>query len=120
MSISPRTTEPMAFHTTLHKPRRISPPSLGLFVSERRVMLALFDVLLINAALLTVLIWRMGYPLILQSVTSNLHYFAILTVVWALWATFFNCYDLPRTADLKDSLTATGAAGLLSALVYLA
>ncbi|MBN1658056.1 MAG: sugar transferase, partial [Anaerolineae bacterium] len=28
--------------------------------------------------------------------------------------------DLPRTADLKDSLTATGAAGLLSALVYLA
>ncbi|MBN1658941.1 MAG: sugar transferase [Anaerolineae bacterium] len=120
MSVSSRTTETTIVQRPLRKPHRISPPSLGLCVSERRVLLAVFDVLLINLALLAVLVWHEGYALNLQSITSSLHYFAILTMVWAVWAMFFDCYDLPRTADLKGSLTSTGSAGLLTALVYLA
>lgn len=120
MSISSTTTERTVAQRVVRKPRRIAPPSLGLTVSERRVMLAVVDALLLNVALLAVLIWREGYVLNLQSIVSTPRYFVILTIVWALWATFFDCYDLPRTANLKDSITSTGAAGLATALVYLA
>jgi exopolysaccharide biosynthesis polyprenyl glycosylphosphotransferase len=83
-------------------------------------MLAVSDVLLINASLFGVLVWREGYALSVHSVVANLRYFVILTVVWAVWATFFDCYDLPRTANRRETITSTSAAGLLTALVYLA
>lgn len=120
MSISSRTTETKSARRVVRKPRRISPPSLGLTVSERRVMLAVVDVLLLNVALLVVLVWREGYVPSLQTIVSTPRYFAILIIVWAVWATFFDCYDLPRTARLKDSVTSTATAGLFTALVYLA
>lgn len=120
MSVSSSTTKPTDLGKKLARPRRISPPSLGLNISERRVMLAILDVLLLNAALLAVLVWREGYILSVGSIVANLRYFAILTAVWVVWATFFDCYYLPNTANYRDSITSVSAAGLLTALAYLA
>ena len=100
--------------------RRISLPSLRLNVSERRLLLAVVDVLLLNAALFVVLSIRgtVGFSLAILSEAPE--YFILLTVLWWIWASFFDCYSLPRTADASQSAWATARAGLLTALVYLA
>jgi exopolysaccharide biosynthesis polyprenyl glycosylphosphotransferase len=95
-------------------------PSLGLGVSERRVMLAVVDVLLLNVSLLAVLVTRDLFSLSVEAIVSNVSYFAILTIVWMVWATFFDCYDLPRTANVRESVRSTGGAALLTTLAYLA
>lgn len=99
---------------------RIPLPSLRLNVSERRLLLAVVDVLLLNASLFVVLSVRgtVGFsPGILAEAPE---YFFLLTVLWWIWASFFDCYSLPRTADASQSAWATARAGLLTGLIYLA
>ncbi|MCL7455006.1 MAG: sugar transferase [Anaerolineae bacterium] len=88
-------------------------------MSERRLLLAVVDVLLLNAALFVVLSLR-GTVAFSPSILSEApEYFILLTVLWGIWASFFDCYSLPRTADASQSAWATGRAALLTALVYL-
>jgi exopolysaccharide biosynthesis polyprenyl glycosylphosphotransferase len=47
-------------------------------------------------------------------------YFLLLTALWVVWASFFDCYDLPRTADVSQSAWSTGRAAFLTGLTYLA
>lgn len=82
-------------------------------------MLFLFDVLILNTALLAVLALRYPYRFSLSTVTDVPLYFILLTALWFVWASFFDCYDLPRSADASQSVWSTGRAALLSALVYL-
>lgn len=99
---------------------RIPLPSLRLTSSERRLMLALVDALALNCALLVALALRFEYALSWSTLFEAPIYFVLLTVLWYVWASFFNCYDLPRTADASQSAWSTGRAALLTALTYLA
>jgi exopolysaccharide biosynthesis polyprenyl glycosylphosphotransferase len=102
------------------RPRRIPLPRLALTSSERRLVLAVADLLILNGALLAVLALRLDYRLSLDTIARAPVYFVVLTVVWAVWASFFDCYDLPRTADASRSAWSTAGAALLTGLAYLA
>ena len=95
-------------------------PSLHLAASERRWMLALVDVVVINAALLLALALFFPYTFSWRTITQAPVYFVLLTILWFLWASFFDCYDLARSADASQSAWSAGRAALLTALVYLA
>ena len=77
---------------------RIPLPRLGLSTSERVLILGVVDVLVLNGALLVALALRFDYPLTARTLFQAPIYFVLLTVVWLVWAVFFDCYDLPRTA----------------------
>jgi exopolysaccharide biosynthesis polyprenyl glycosylphosphotransferase len=101
--------------------RRFFPSgSLRLTTAERRLLLVLFDVLTLNAALLGTLVLRYEYAFSWTALAQSPFYFVLLTAVWMLWAVFFNCYDLPRAAHPSQSAWSAGRAALLTALTYLA
>jgi exopolysaccharide biosynthesis polyprenyl glycosylphosphotransferase len=89
-----------------------------LTVSERKLLLAAVDVLVVNGALLGAMALRLpetlSYPLLTLAI-----YLGLLTVMWAIWASFFDCYDLPLAADASRSIWSTGRAALLVAVSYL-
>mgnify|MGYP000550191357 CR=1 FL=1 len=41
---------------------------------------------------------RYDYPLSWATLFEAPVYFLLLTLLWFVWASFFDCYDLPRTA----------------------
>ena len=116
----PATNPASSTQATAGRRWRVSLPSLRLTTSERRWMLALIDVLVLNAALLVALALRYDYPLSWATLFEAPIYFLLLTILWFVWASFFDCYDLPRTADGSQSAWSTGRAALLTALTYLA
>jgi exopolysaccharide biosynthesis polyprenyl glycosylphosphotransferase len=93
---------------------------LHLTSSERRLVLALVDILVVNAVLLVALALRFQYAFSLDTLFGAPVYFVLLTAVWLVWASFFDCYDLPRAADGSQSAWASGRAALLASLTYLA
>ncbi len=98
--------------------RRIALPRLSL--AERRLLLWLVDVVVLNLSLLLALYLRFPYAFSWRTVAEAPVYFVLLTVLWAAWASFFDCHDLPATADASESAWRTGRAGLFTALTYLA
>ena len=103
----------------LSKRRRISFPSLRLAASERRVLLAGFDLLVLTAILCLTLALRYDFALSWTTLAQVPQYFVVLIVLWGAWASFFDCYHLPRTAKASRSAWSTGGAALLTALTYL-
>jgi exopolysaccharide biosynthesis polyprenyl glycosylphosphotransferase len=101
-------------------PKRVPLPRLALTSSERRLVLAATDVLFLNTALLVALALRYDYPLSLATLLQVPGYFVLLTALWLVWAMFFDCYELPRTAVVSQSAWSTGGAALVTALIYLA
>ncbi len=102
----------------LRRPRRIHLPSLRLRVSERRLMLFLMDILLLNSALVVAVdLWT---NLSLSPATFLLYarWFFTLTLIWLFCALFFDCYNLARAASTMHSVRSVGAAAAITALVY--
>lgn len=99
---------------------RVSAPNLRLTPSERRLILAVIDGLVLNVALLAALVLREDFSISRAFIYQNPLYFVLLTVLWVVWAAFFDCYELPRTADASQSAWRAGGAAFLTALAYLA
>lgn len=93
-------------------------PGPRLSVSERRLLLGVVDLLVLSGALLAAMALRLPETLSYPAVTLGI-YVGLLTLIWAVWASFFDCYDLPLTADASRSAWSTGRAALLTALSYL-
>jgi exopolysaccharide biosynthesis polyprenyl glycosylphosphotransferase len=99
--------------------RRIWLPSLGLRVSERKLLLVVIDLILLSSALIISLVLRTDFLRDLISVWLNVKWFVTLMVLWGVVATLFRLYDLSRAADPTIGvLSAAGAAGFTS-LIYL-
>ncbi len=96
---------------------RIRLPSLRLRVSERRLLLLLMDLVIINGALATALPLR-------QELINPAHsyitipWFFVLSVEWMLVALFFNCYDLVRSANTTCSLRGSISAVVTTVVIY--
>ena len=99
---------------------RIPLPGLRLTVSERRLLLGTVDLLALSLALLVALAARYDYSFSWRTLLAAPIYFLLLGGVWFGWALFFDCYDLPRTADASQSVWSAGLAAVLTALTYLA
>jgi exopolysaccharide biosynthesis polyprenyl glycosylphosphotransferase len=91
--------------------------SLRLRVSERRVVLMLVDMLLVNLALIVAASLSGSLVPTFDNILAYNKWFIVLTVVWYGVATFFDSYSLSRaastTASLKVSLLAAGVTVVL-------
>lgn len=99
--------------------RRVPLPSLRFTVSERRVFLAMFDMLALSSALLAALVLHGTVRFSWDLVVKQPRYYFLLIGIWMIFALFFDCYDLARTADASHSAWAAGRAALSTALGYL-
>jgi exopolysaccharide biosynthesis polyprenyl glycosylphosphotransferase len=108
--------------TDLAQPRPATRPRIGLHLTaaERKYLLLLVDLLLINGSLLVaVTAWRVFSPS-LTTVAANAKWFLTLSILWIVVAGGFDVYNLARSASTTSIMVSAGLAALTSALVYLA
>ncbi len=86
---------------------------------QRRWLLRLVDLLVLNAGLMAVLAIRLPYEFGFSTLRQVPFYFILLSLLWFLWAGFFECYDLPRSADPIQGAWAAWRAALFTAASYL-
>jgi exopolysaccharide biosynthesis polyprenyl glycosylphosphotransferase len=91
---------------------------LHLRRSERKVLLRVIDVFILNLALWIALVLRADYPVVANVILETLKWFVSLTLVWLICAHFYDCYDLARAASTFYSVRSAGLAALLTALTY--
>jgi len=93
---------------------------LQLTVAERKTLLLLMDLLLMNGSLLAALtIWSHfvpSLPLLLESIK----WFVTLSVLWFWVGTVLDIYDLARSASVSSIVINVGLTVLLTILGYLA
>lgn len=94
-------------------------PGIGLSVSERRLVLGIVDLLLINGALLVAALLAVDYVHSLADAVASWKWYLTLTVVWLVMAFFFDCYNLARAGSTTASVRSAGPAVLATVGVYL-
>jgi exopolysaccharide biosynthesis polyprenyl glycosylphosphotransferase len=99
---------------------RLPLPSLGLSVSERRMVLRLVDVLLVNLALLGTAKLFTDQIQSLADAGSYIKWFITLSAVWFGAAAFFDCYSLARAANTFSSMRNSALAAATAVAVYAA
>jgi exopolysaccharide biosynthesis polyprenyl glycosylphosphotransferase len=110
-----------ATRSTTRKGRGIeSALRLRITTAERQWLLRLTDLLVLNLALMGALALRFPYRFGLSTLREAPIYFILLSLLWFLWAGFFECYDLSRSADPGQSAWAAARAAFLAAASYLA
>ncbi|MCB0032186.1 MAG: sugar transferase, partial [Anaerolineales bacterium] len=92
---------------------------LGLKISERRLILALGDIVMINAALTVYLLVQGRLSFTDGLLWDRVPWFVTLTVMWLAAGTFFDNYDLSRAAKSVDSAAIAGLLAMLVGGVYL-
>jgi exopolysaccharide biosynthesis polyprenyl glycosylphosphotransferase len=100
-----------AFNLKAHKP-------FAIHISERKLLLAVTDLFLINFALLVSLLQR--YPTILEpnELWQRLPWFIYLNFCWVVAAISFNVYDLSQAARVKSSVRVTCSAAVVTLIVF--
>ena len=99
------------------RPSRVK-PLLRLRITERKLLLYLMDLLIINAALIVALALRSDYTPRLAIIIETAKWFVALSAIWLITATFYDCYDLARAASTSHSLRNCSLAVLSTGLVY--
>lgn len=97
---------------------RISLPSLRLQTSERKLLLFVMDVLLINAALLISVWIGSGREMTLAMLLAPYKWYLTLIIVWSVVALFFDIYDLARAASTFAIVRSSSAAAVTTAALY--
>jgi exopolysaccharide biosynthesis polyprenyl glycosylphosphotransferase len=98
--------------------RRVRLPSLALRFSERKLLLVLFDLLMINSALFLALSLRPGFDVYLGTLVERLPWFVFLSGLWIALGVVLNIYDLSRAARVIPSLWSASGAIALTVLIY--
>jgi exopolysaccharide biosynthesis polyprenyl glycosylphosphotransferase len=99
--------------------RNLRLPRISLHISERRLLLASLDLLLINSALLVTLILQGRLTLSPLALWTNGGWFLLLGLLWFAISTIFDLYNLRRAADAFRSPWASSGAVLITCLLYL-
>lgn len=95
----------------LHHVPVLRPSRTALSFSERRLLLALVDLLLINSALLITLEIEKNFARDI----SYLSWFLLLNTYWLVSSTIFNIYDLVCAASMLNAVRACSEATLVTA-----
>ncbi len=98
--------------------RRIRLPQLSLRFSERKVILAAGDLLIINLAFLFALAPRPDFSPTLTAMWARLPWFILLSGLWLLVGALLNIYDLARAASAMHSLWAAAGSALFTGGFY--
>lgn len=114
----------MAEQTSSHPPlnhpirRRSTLIQTALHFSERRLLLGVVDIMLINVALLISLLNRPVLEQSLAEVWQTLPWFFLLSLLWFGVSFFFDVYDLALAAMPVQSAWRGGGAALAATLIY--
>jgi len=104
-----------AGRASLVVPRR---PGGRLTLSERRLLLLLGDLVVINSALIVAgVVWN-DFPLSIVPLLASFKWFVTLSVVWRMVAFALDVYDPVRAASATHSLLNSGVAAAVTALAY--
>ena len=116
-----KATAPAATGTT----KQAAPPtarhSHALFtmrVSERKLALAILDILLVNLALIAALTLAGVFAPTVENLLGNAKWFITLAVVWLASAVFFDCYSLSRAASAINSVRNSALAVVVMSITY--
>lgn len=92
--------------------------SLGLTFSERRLVLMLLDLLLVNGALaIAVTIW-LDLPPNATTLVGYAKWFLTLSVLWLVLGHALDIYDLARAGSLTYSTISSALTALIASLAY--
>lgn len=89
-----------------------------LYASERKLLLFILDVLLLNGALGLIWALRAETPISIVQLLDPYKWYITLTVVWVLWALFFDLYDLARAASVTTIVRSVSLAVPATVLMY--
>jgi len=92
---------------------------LSLHLSERKLLLSVIDLFLVNVALVTVMGWRAGELFDPSVITAHPVWLASLSCVWIVVSFLLYAYDLRRAAHLGSGAALGAAAALSTAFLYL-
>jgi exopolysaccharide biosynthesis polyprenyl glycosylphosphotransferase len=98
---------------------RIQLPPIPLRISERRLLLGVMDVLIVNAALLGWLILRPDAATLGLLTGMQLRWFILLSIVWLAFGQMLDIYDLARSASGMHSAWAAGSNAVVAGVIYL-
>ncbi len=90
----------------------------SLQFSERKLVLLVVDLVILNGALLLMLsLWPA--PVFARMVERFPWYALLLSGIWLIISTFFNVYDLAKAASAVHSIWGAGAAVLITQAIYI-
>lgn len=98
--------------------RPVALPNLRMRVSERKLLLFLVDLLIVNAALVLALELRADFAASARNLLLNAKWFVTLSLVWILWALFFDAYELARAASAVHGVRSAVSAVAATFAVY--
>lgn len=98
--------------------REVVRPGIRLTLAERKSLLFFIDLLLINASLLIAATIWVDFTPSITTMVAYAKWFITLSLLWWISATLLDIYNLERAPKLSGTLTATGVAALLTAIVY--
>lgn len=102
----------------LAQQKRIKLPSLGLRVSERRLLLIFIDLLLLNTSLITGLILLADVEFNLAVLWDTRIWYISLSIIWLTFATIFDVYNLARAASPTHSARSAATTAFLTTALY--
>ncbi len=97
---------------------RLTLPSVGLRVSERKLLLAVFDVALLVAALVIALTARTTWLDSPEAFFALWRWWVTLGLIWWVIAQLLEAYDLARAASAPHSMLSAMGAAALTSVVY--
>src|SRR5512143_3762296 len=92
---------------------------LRLTASERKLLLAIGDLTLLNSGLLAVTLMWLDFQLTVPFLLAYAKWFVTLSVVWWGFSIIFDIYDLALSASTTHILRNAGLTALLTTGVYL-
>ena len=115
------TSEEMWLKPNVERPvvRNLPRRNWRLTAKDRKFMLLLMDLLLLNGVLLaSVSLWNDFTPT-LMSVLSHAKWFVTFSVLWLILCTVLDLYNLTRAGSTSRILASVVSAALINALLYL-
>lgn len=110
-----RRTVPLSGTATQRRTRGIT---FHLNPSERKIVLAAVDVVLLCGALIIAITTQTDWLPSLEAVLAPYKWWVTLALVWLPLATLLEAYDLPRTSSAPNSILSATTAVVLTLLVY--
>jgi exopolysaccharide biosynthesis polyprenyl glycosylphosphotransferase len=102
-----------------NSPARHSRSIFSMRVSERKLALAVLDILLVNLALVVALTQAGDFVPSPDNLLGNAKWFITLAFVWMASAVFFDCYSLSRAASAVNSVRNSALAVVAMSIAYI-
>ena len=109
-----------AFFSDMTTPQTIRTPltALPLRVTERKWLLAIIDLILLNGALLAAIMLRTDLLPHWSALISYVKWYVTLSLIWFGFAHIFDLYNLARASSSSAIFRATLFATIITALAY--